>query len=388
MTNVRFPIEEDMGRVRPGTLRRVTRASVGYSERSDAVLAGRLAAAAAAGPMGRDDVRTLLLVAVGPHAPAAAEVARGAHQHCPHATIAVVGGGGAMVPEGEIQGIGAVVALALRVESCAHVGAEEELEGVGRRVRHRSARPLLFFARRGLSQKVLDAFGSAAGASALAGGATAPGGSLAVVTHAEARQGALLAMRIDGGLRIALDASVAIHGVGPERTVTSVDGGYVTGLDGQRPLTLLGHAAGKLEDGPLVLVRWFPGGAAASVIRGIGGIDPKRGAIFVGRDVARGDRLGYCVPDSSAGRDDLRACLDRLRTKLFGGTPVAAIVVESVGRGVRLHGKPHVDARMLRRELGDVPFIGVRTAQEIVRVGDRLRVAGHTMVVGLLFAPS
>lgn len=366
----------------------MTRASVGYSERSDPALAGRLAAAAATGPLGRDDVRTLVLVAIGPHAAAAAEVARGARRHCPRATIAVVGGSGAMVPEGEMQGIGAVVALALRAPSRAHVGDAEELEALGAKVHHRPARPLLFFGRRALSPSAPGALGAAAGASALIGGATDPGSSLAVATEAGIQEGALLAARIDGGLRMALDTSVAVHAIGPERTVTSVDGGYVTGLDGQRPLSLLGRAVGEREDRPLVLVRWSPGGAPSPVLRGIGGVEPRRGAIFVGPDVARGDRLAYCVPDASAGRDDLRACLDRLRAGLFGGIPIAAIVIESVGRGVRLHGKPHVDARTLRRALGDVPFIGVRTTQEIVRVGEHLRVAGHTMVVGLLFAPS
>ncbi len=366
----------------------MARASVGYSERVDAALAGRLAAASAAGPLGREEVRSLLLVAIGPHASSAEEVARGARTHCPQATVAAVGAAGAMVPEGEMQGIGAVVALALRDRTVVHVGDEEGLEALGAKVRHRPARPVLLFGRRGLSPGALDAFGSASGASVLVGGVTDPSATFAAAMGPGIRPGALLAVRLDGGLGVALETSVGVHAIGPERTVTGVDRGYVTGLDGERPLSLLGRAVGSREDQPLVLVRWSPGDGSSTVVRGIGGIEPKRGAIFVGPDVRCGDRLGYCVPDASAGRDDLRACLERLRSGTFGGTPVAALVVESVGRGVRLHGRPHVDARAMRRALGDVPFVGVRTSQEIVRVGSRLRVASHTMVVALLYAPS
>ncbi|MEM9070469.1 MAG: FIST N-terminal domain-containing protein [Myxococcota bacterium] len=371
------------------------RAFVGYAERSDPTLAGRLAAAAASGPIGRKAVRTLILFAIGPHASSAEQVAEGAQEHCPDASIAVVGGAGAMVPEGEMQGIGAVVALALRSPSKADVCDEGEIKELGATLHHRPARPTLFFGRRSLSPERLATLEETSGAWALAGGAVDPAASLAVGDPAEGeedpggvRHGALLGIRIDGGLRMAIETSVAVHPIGPPRKVTEVDGGYVLRLDGHPPLSLLGRAVEDRDDRPLVLVRWQPEDAPAPLVRGIGGLDPQRGAVFVGPDVKVGDQLEFCVPDAQAGRDDLRSALDRVKAGVFGGIPVAAIVIESVGRGVRLHGKPHVDARTLRRELGDVPFVGVRTTQEIVRAGDELRIAGHTMVVALLFAPS
>lgn len=363
------------------------RAGVGYSQSQDALSAGRLAAASAAGPVGRDRVGTLFLFAVGPHASHAEVVARGASATCPDATIVVIGGPGAFMPEGEVEGVPAVVALALKTRSQVSVGGAEEASAVGESLLHRPARPLLLFGKRTLPPQRLGEFARASRAFSLVGGAVDPGGSLAAIDTGELRGGNLLGARIDGGLRMATDHSVGVHDIGLEREVTRADSGYVRELDGRSPLAVLGRVIGDREDRPLVLVRWRTD-EGASIVRGIGGIDPASGAIYVGPDVREGDYITYCTPDATAGREDLRAMLKRLDAGLFGGIPVAAIAIESVGRGTRLHGRPHVDARALRRHFGDMPFAGVRTTHEVVQQGEDLRVAGHSLVLGLLFAPS
>ena len=366
------------------------RAGVGYSQSPDAGSAGRLAAASAAGPVGRDRVGTLFLFAVGPHASHAEVVARGASKTCPAATIVVIGGPGAFMPDGEVEGVPAVVALALKTGSHVSVGGSDDASVVGESLLHRPARPLLLFGKRSLPPARLGEFARASRAFSLVGGAVDPGGSLATIEDGELRGGNLLGARIDGGLRMATDHSVGVHDIGLEREVTRADSGYVRELDGRSPLAVLGRVIGDREDRPLVLVRWRVGDeeSGTSIVRGIGGIDPASGAIYVGPDVREGDFITYCTPDATAGREDLRAMLKRLDAGLFGGIPVAAIAIESVGRGTRLHGRPHVDARALRRHFGDMPFAGVRTTHEVVRQGEDLRVAGHSLVLGLLFAPS
>ena len=364
------------------------RAGVGYSQSSDARSAGRLAAASAAGPLGRDRVGTLFLFAVGAHAPHAEVVARGASATCPDATIVVIGGPGAFMPDGEVEGVPAVVALALKTSSQVSVGTSDDASVVGESLLHRPTRPLLLFGKRTLPPQRLGEFARASRAFSLVGGAVDPGGSLAAIDTGELRGGNLLGARIDGGLRMATDHSVGVHELGLEREVTRADSGYVRELDGRSPLAVLGRVIGDREDRPLVLVRWRVGDDEPGIVRGIGGIDPASGAIYVGPDVREGDHITYCTPDATAGREDLRAMLRRLDGGLFGGIPVAAIAIESVGRGTRLHGRPHVDARALRRHFGDMPFAGVRTTHEVVRQGEDLRVAGHSLVLGLLFAPS
>ena len=404
------------------------RASVGSTERASPESAGRLAAAAAAGPLGRERVRTLIVFCTGAHASQAEAVARGAREVVSDAVVAVVGGPGALTPDGDV-GPGAAVALALDVPSQAAVAGLDAAETLGRSLRHRPARPILVFGKRAIPPERLASFVEAAGASAVAGGGAEPSASLAVaVPDGAVSTGDLLAMRIDGGLRMALAHSVAVHPLGPLWKVTGVEKGYVTALEGQPPLSRLGRAVRDRQDRPLVLVRWRPqdapaaesfseadlaalpgaglsvalGGLAGAglgptveessdepltVVRGIGGIDPEKGAVYVGRDVRVGDELGYCVPDARAGREDLKASLQRLDADLCGGIPVAALVLDSVGRGSQLYGKAHVDARAIRRHFDELPFAGVRTASELVSLGPP-RVAGHSAVIALLFRPS
>lgn len=378
------------------------RAAVAVSSHADPRRAGRLASAEASSALGRERTSAVVLFTCGSHAVSVEEVAAGAREQLPDATVVVVGGSGVVTPDGEVEGTHAISALALSMKtSVAALPAREELvdlAAAGRRLGEglRSQRPrptMLFATPRLLRPAVVDAFRAAAGGPPVFGGGAAADGSLAWAPASEPpREVAAIGMRIDG-VSLALGVTAGVVPLGSGQVVEEVDAGFVTRVSGRRPLDVLEEACQRRSGRPMVVVTLAPRGLEAArpglpMVRGVSGVDPARGAIHIGDDVAPGDRLGFATIDATAAREDIDAMLRHLLRGFAGGTPLAGVYVNCAARGRRLYDAPSVDARTLKNRLGDLPFAGLHASLQLASFDRRACVLGHSGVLAVLYAPS
>jgi small ligand-binding sensory domain FIST len=114
------------------------------------------------------------------------------------------------------------------------------------------------------------------------------------------------------------------------------------------------------------------------LVRNLLAIDPGRGWLVLGAEVAPGDPILFCRRDRDSARRDMVRMVKQLATRL-NGPPKAGIYVSCVARGAALFGADAVETRLIRESLGDFPLIGFFANGEISR--DRLY--GHTGVLTL-----
>lgn len=114
------------------------------------------------------------------------------------------------------------------------------------------------------------------------------------------------------------------------------------------------------------------------LVRNLMAIDPGRGWVVVGAEIAAGDAILFCRRDPESARRDMQRMLRQLAARL-DGPPKAGIYVSCVARGANLFGEPGVEPRLIRETFGEFPLIGFFANGEISR--DRLY--GHTGVLTL-----
>ncbi len=114
------------------------------------------------------------------------------------------------------------------------------------------------------------------------------------------------------------------------------------------------------------------------LVRNIMAIDPGRGWVVVGAEIAAGDQILFCRRDPESARGDMMRMVRQLAGRI-GGPPKAGVYVSCVARGANLFGEPGVETRLIRETLGDFPLVGFFANGEISR--DRLY--GHTGVLTL-----
>jgi small ligand-binding sensory domain FIST len=114
------------------------------------------------------------------------------------------------------------------------------------------------------------------------------------------------------------------------------------------------------------------------LVRNIIAIDPGRGWVVLGAEIAAGDRILFCRRDPDSARRDMARMVRQLAGRLQA-PPKAGVYVSCVARGANLFGEPAVETGIIRDGLGDFPLIGFFANGEISR--DRLY--GHTGVLTL-----
>ncbi|HYE00916.1 MAG TPA: FIST N-terminal domain-containing protein [Alphaproteobacteria bacterium] len=165
--------------------------------------------------------------------------------------------------------------------------------------------------------------------------------------------------------------------IGPARTVTRADGHIVMEIDGRPALDVFKEDIGELLARDLRRVAGYIFAAfpvhgadtADYLVRGIMGLDTRRGWLAVGDHVAGGDRILFTRRDRRAAEDDLRRMLRDVRRRA-GGPIRGAHYVSCIARGPSLFGDPDAEMAILREELGEVPLAGFYANGEICR--DRL----------------
>jgi small ligand-binding sensory domain FIST len=114
------------------------------------------------------------------------------------------------------------------------------------------------------------------------------------------------------------------------------------------------------------------------LVRNLLAIDPGRGWVVLGAEIATGDTILFCRRDPESARRDMMRMVRQLAVRL-DGPPKAGVYVSCVARGAALFGEAGVETQLIRETLGDFPLIGFFANGEISR--DRLY--GHTGVLTL-----
>jgi small ligand-binding sensory domain FIST len=114
------------------------------------------------------------------------------------------------------------------------------------------------------------------------------------------------------------------------------------------------------------------------LVRNLMAIDPRRGWLVLGAEVAPGEPIVFCRRDPDSARADLARMLGQLKARL-PGPPRAGLYVSCIARGTALFGEEGVETGLVRDVLGAFPLVGFFANGEISR--DRLY--GHTGVLTL-----
>ena len=114
------------------------------------------------------------------------------------------------------------------------------------------------------------------------------------------------------------------------------------------------------------------------LVRNLMAIDPGRGWLVLGAEIAAGDPILFCRRDPESARRDMVRMVSQLAGRLRA-PPKAGIYVSCVARGAALFGETRVETALIREGLGEFPLIGFFANGEISR--DRLY--GHTGVLTL-----
>ncbi|HEX3861421.1 MAG TPA: FIST C-terminal domain-containing protein [Stellaceae bacterium] len=194
------------------------------------------------------------------------------------------------------------------------------------------------------------------------------------------------------GLMLASDIAVATGltqgcmPIGPVHRIDEARDNVVMSIDGRPALTVFYEDIGPVlaQDprrlGGLIFAGLPVQGSDTGdyLVRNLMAIDPGRGWVVLGAEVAPGDQILFCRRDPDSARTDMTRMLKQLGGRL-PGPPKAGVYVSCIARGAALFGEPGIETGLIRECLGDFPLVGFFANGEISR--DRLY--GHTGVLTL-----
>lgn len=201
-------------------------------------------------------------------------------------------------------------------------------------------------------------------------GAGCPGGQVHLVNDGRVTSGRIAAMRFEPLAGPIVEASSACKLVTEPMTVTHLDRGMVTALDGEPALDALTAKAGGGRHGGLILVAIHDfGDPERYLVRPIRGIDPGRKAVAVAADLNVGDRISFAVRDPNSAKEGLSEAAKRAERHALGSQPTFGIFLSCSGRGRSLYGEADVDIRILKKRFPKIPIAGMHSAFEVVPWG-------------------
>jgi small ligand-binding sensory domain FIST len=188
------------------------------------------------------------------------------------------------------------------------------------------------------------------------------------------------------GIAVATGLTQGCTPIGPVHRIDEARDNVVMVIDGRPALAVFTEDIGPGLAGDLRRVGGLifaglpvPGSDTGDyLVRNLMAIDPGRGWLVLGAEIAAGDPIVFCRRDPESARRDMVRMVSQLAGRL-SGPPKAGIYVSCVARGAALFGEAGVEAALIREGLGDFPLIGFFANGEISR--DRLY--GHTGVLTL-----
>ena len=188
------------------------------------------------------------------------------------------------------------------------------------------------------------------------------------------------------GISVATGLTQGCMPIGPVRRIDEARDNVVMVIDGRPALAVFtedigpGLASDLRRVGGLIFAGLpVPGSDTGDyLVRNLMAIDPGRGWLVLGAEVAAGDPILFCRRDPENARRDMIRMVSQLAGRL-SAPPKAGIYVSCVARGAALFGEAGVETALIREGLGEFPLIGFFANGEISR--DRLY--GHTGVLTL-----
>jgi small ligand-binding sensory domain FIST len=188
------------------------------------------------------------------------------------------------------------------------------------------------------------------------------------------------------GISVATGLTQGCMPIGPVHRIDEARDNVVMVIDGRPALAVFtedigpGLASDLRRVGGLIFAGLpVPGSDTGDyLVRNLMAIDPGRGWLVLGAEVAAGDAILFCRRDPESARRDMVRMVSQLAGRLRA-PPKAGIYVSCVARGAALFGEPGVETALIRESLGEFPLIGFFANGEISR--DRLY--GHTGVLTL-----
>lgn len=166
--------------------------------------------------------------------------------------------------------------------------------------------------------------------------------------------------------------------IGPAHEITASEGPWVTRLDGRPALEVLKGEIGEILARQLDRLAGYIHAAlpvegsdrADYLVRSLLAIDPRTGALAIGAELRRGDRILFVKRDVEAARLDLARMLGDLERRAGGQPPRGALYHSCLARGPNLFGPGNVELGLIQEALGSVPLAGFFANGEIFH--DRL----------------
>jgi small ligand-binding sensory domain FIST len=188
------------------------------------------------------------------------------------------------------------------------------------------------------------------------------------------------------GVSVATGLTQGCTPIGPIHRIDEARDNVVMAIDGRPALSVFTEdigptlAADLRRLGGLIFAGLPVAGSDTGdyLVRNLMGIDPGRGWLVLGAEIAPGDAILFCRRDPQSARQDMTRMVRQLAGRL-SGPPKAGIYVSCVARGAALFGEAGVETALIRKGLGEFPLIGFFANGEISR--DRLY--GHTGVLTL-----
>jgi small ligand-binding sensory domain FIST len=188
------------------------------------------------------------------------------------------------------------------------------------------------------------------------------------------------------GISVATGLTQGCMPIGPVHRIDEARDNVVMVIDGRPALTVFTDDIGPELAHDLrrvggVIFAGLPVAGSDTgdyLVRNLVAIDPGRGWLVLGAEVAPGDAILFCRRDPESARRDMARMVRQLGGRL-SGPPKAGIYISCVARGAALFGDPGVETALIRESLGEFPLIGFFANGEISR--DRLY--GHTGVLTL-----
>jgi len=234
-----------------------------------------------------------------------------------------------------------------------------------------------------LAKAVADLAGETGGF--LVGGLPSSRGAFDQVARGIVRSG-ISGVLFRPGLDIATGLSQGCSPIGPVRTVTGAQQNVLFEIDGRPALEVFKQDIGEILARRLERVAGYIHAAFPVVgsdtgdylVRNLIGIDVERGWLAVGDHAAVGDRLLFVRRDRQAAEDDLVRMLQRVK-RGCARPPRGGLYFSCVARGPSLFGADSAELRLVQRELGDIPLVGMFCNGEI----SNNRLYGYTGVLAL-----
>jgi small ligand-binding sensory domain FIST len=122
------------------------------------------------------------------------------------------------------------------------------------------------------------------------------------------------------------------------------------------------------------------------LVRNILGGDPHSGALSVGALPRQGQTMQFQRRDADAATEDMTLLLDGMARRLAGRALYGGCLCTCNGRGRRLFGRPHHDAKLVQDKLGPLEVAGFFCNGEIGPIGLRNFLHGYTASLAVFAA--